>query len=1170
MSKPGGQTGFADRLSMGWLGALLVCTACSSPGKPLLVTMTKSPAPLAQGMRITPQIDRNYAVQARYSPDGHYILVNGLLDASLWDVDKEIIVRTFEVGSGGITAIGWLPNGSSVILASTGGAIDIVRLADGSVQQTLPGSPGDAYAVAVSPDGKRVAAVTESGQLRLWDIASARLLAEQRGHGAPEGELVYTSAGRQLASVGAGEIRLWHADTLAPMGRLPIRLSHVDVSPDGRRIIGDCGDLHVCLWDVVADASGRATVGEPRWRVRAHHGSLAEGLSAKISSVAFSPDGRLAASSAVGHRIRDARDLTAGILWDPDTGQELQRVGDDYFTGFSVDFAPDGETWLIAGTDNRPGHVGLASPLRLVSVASRGEAPETTYLGGHTTPLHTVAWLPDGRSLVLGGVDGTARSFDLELGRLREFRGHGAEVVGVAVDRAGEVLVTAGRDDHLGIWQLDAPRSHRFFGEQRDRITAVAMSADARRVVTAGEHMLAVWDREQQGFHVRAYEHEDCEKAKRSNTQLLIGGVNVECLLEVNSLALDASGRRAIMGSNDGVLRLWDIGAGKAVARETIPGGDVTATAMMTTGQCAASGSGDGVIRLWHVSKGRSLREAHKRAGHRGAVLALAFSASGRWLASGGEDGIARVWDAEKGHETARLTGHLGPITGVAFSPDERLLASVSEDGTARVWNLADGTSATLIASGSDWLLYTDDGYFDASASGGRFVAVAQGTNAFPIEQLAVVTNRPDVILTRLGLGSDSLRRHYASRYQRRRAQLGITGDPGQLGGLPGSLPTARIESLTVEDGWARLTAKLDDRTELARWNVYVNGSALFPDGGKPIRGTSVRLSERFPLTAGANRVEVSAFNGDGFESLRNLRVVHNPGEAAAITLHFIGIGVADYRDDRFDLNFSDDDIRLLAATFDAMQGTAGIDRVVSHTLIDSQVTPDGIAALQSLLAEAAIDDIVVVAVTGHGLWSTGIDAAYYFLTHDARLDDLPGTAASFALIEGLLSDIKPRRKLLLVDTCESGERVARPADEAISVSADRVLEPRTARGFRLETARPARGPAPRELAALNRNRYIYNDLLRRTGAVVFSSSTDQEFSYESKALGQGVFTAKLVEALTTGAADEDSNGLVTMAELKAWLPRAVGEYTRGYQNPTVDRDNLHSGLAFPIVSRQR
>jgi hypothetical protein len=250
-------------------------------------------------------------------------------------------------------------------------------------------------------------------------------------------------------------------------------------------------------------------------------------------------------------------------------------------------------------------------------------------------------------------------------------------------------------------------------------------------------------------------------------------------------------------------------------------------------------------------------------------------------------------------------------------------------------------------------------------------------------------------------------------------------------------------------------------------------------------------------------------------------------------------------------LQFADKDVKDLAAALQQLQGKT-FDEVRTTVLVNEGVTREAIAAAKSAIAAASPDDTLVVFAAGHGVHDRDAAATYYYLTHEAELANLGNTAATFEQIEALLQGVLPRNKLLLLDTCESGE--ADPGAEAALISAA------GARGMisRGVKAKPAAGTAaraaPRDYLR-DRARYIYSDVSRRTGAIVFSSSRGGELSYERADLQNGVFTRKLIDALGAG---REGRSPLPVDELRRRVASEVSEATGGLQNPTVDRDNLY------------
>jgi dipeptidyl aminopeptidase/acylaminoacyl peptidase len=136
-----------------------------------------------------------------------------------------------------------------------------------------------------------------------------------------------------------------------------------------------------------------------------------------IQSVAFSPDGRSVISGS-GWDI-DEKGFSAGKdntirLWDVSTGRERQRfLGHENFV-YGVAFSPDGRWVLSGGGGTIEGHNnwqrGTDMSLRLWDVGSGREVHRFT---GHSAPVKSVAFSPDGKFALSGSEDGTARVWRL-------------------------------------------------------------------------------------------------------------------------------------------------------------------------------------------------------------------------------------------------------------------------------------------------------------------------------------------------------------------------------------------------------------------------------------------------------------------------------------------------------------------------------------------------------------------------------------------------------------------------------------------------------------------------------------------------------------------------------------------------------------------------------------
>ena len=286
---------------------------------------------------------------------------------------------------------------------------------------------------------------------------------------------------------------------------------------------------------------------------------------------------------------------------------------------------------------------------------------------GHTEDVVSIAFSPDGKTLVSASYDYTVRLWDVQTGKHKGTIFERTTHITFSPD--GETLVTAGYT--VGLWDVQTLKlKGRLTGHRSSRVT-VAYSSDGKTIASESGRNVQLWD---------AYTGE------RKNSFTVHDHWVSPMVFSPDSKML-ASG-----GSKDKLVCLWDTQTGEN--RKTFTGHTegVSSVAYSPDGKTIASASYDNTIRLWNLETGE-----HERilTGHSESVYGITFSPDGNTLMSWSSDGTFRAWDPKIG-ELKRTFLHSPNLTHPAISPDGKLLA-VGYDKEIQLWETDTGKLKTTL-----------------------------------------------------------------------------------------------------------------------------------------------------------------------------------------------------------------------------------------------------------------------------------------------------------------------------------------------------------------------------------------------------------------------------------------------------------------------------------------
>jgi WD40 repeat protein len=575
-----------------------------------------------------------------------------------------------------------------------GEAVDALQRSLQSMRlvQSWEAHASDVFSIAISPDGKKLASISNDGTAKVWDSATGRLL-----------------------------------QTFPTWNGIISGIS-IAFTPDGRYLLAPATQDSLKLWDI---STGKLA--------QSYFGAFLDGI---VNSVAISQDGELVAAGG---------QLLARVqIWDAATGKPVKfMVGSGTGTGNLV-FARAKPLILSAsGSDGKPS-VWELGPRGYVGCAVCGDVPASMYnsialspdetifaLGGpdgtvtlfassnaqrlltlfgpSSSQIEALAFSRDGQMLASASNDGTTTIWEVPSGRKRvTLAGHTGGVLGAVFSPDGDRVYTASRDGTVKTWDISLTPGSTWLNIRHEAsVFSAAYSPDGSRLATwSGDGTARVWDASD-GKELLRLPHESSESS--GNAVFSPDGSRLAVVSGASTLIYDAKtgkmirrmaplpgaaalalfspdGNRLAACTRDGIVKISDSETGRnSVVFAGVFGGFISGMAFSPDGERIATATTRGTF-VWDVATGEKSLSLENEAAATG--NGVAFSPDGRLLAGTGGDSRVRIWDAETGEQLDILAGFTAPTIGVAFSPDGGTLAASSTDRTVNVWRVPEAGEA--------------------------------------------------------------------------------------------------------------------------------------------------------------------------------------------------------------------------------------------------------------------------------------------------------------------------------------------------------------------------------------------------------------------------------------------------------------------------------------------
>jgi WD40 repeat protein len=556
----------------------------------------------------------------------------------------------------------------------TGARVDVWNARSGVRSITLdnPGARGPDVDIAVSADGRWLAAAGQGPHVQIWDTGDWTRVVQLPAADVPS--IAFDPARARIATVSrSGVAAIWDVAgghrlvTLQDAGE---PMDHVAYSPDGAWIANASRDGIVRVWD--------AETGVLAAMLRDHHGKvlwvefdststwIASGGADGVVTVSDRATGTRVATFERAHRetkmVRFAPDAHELIAASVDGIAHVWPVHDSYrrFSspprgkGCGTDVVPREDARFLAVSCETGAQIWDTANDRLLA-----ELPGPHPLPPIPDPYPAVTSVGDRAALALGNA---VTVFALPGGAPVRTIEHPDLVRTLAFAPAGRDLLTASADGTLFV--VRDGQAAMALSASGGAVTAVAFTPDGHAIAArASDHRIRVHD-----------------LARGEVVYELDGSLHPA---EVRALRVSPDGRRLVAMAMDAttvVPVLWDLPNRRRIATLSA-GKEVVLAARFVDNHRIVTASRDGAARLWDAATGQLQRAF---LGSSVALFDAAVDPDATILTTAAGDGAIRFWDIASGRLMWVLRAHRSFVNGVHYGGAH--LVSRGYDGDIARW----------------------------------------------------------------------------------------------------------------------------------------------------------------------------------------------------------------------------------------------------------------------------------------------------------------------------------------------------------------------------------------------------------------------------------------------------------------------------------------------------
>ncbi|KAJ3304261.1 hypothetical protein HDV03_002998 [Kappamyces sp. JEL0829] len=378
-------------------------------------------------------------------------------------------------------------------------------------------------------------------------------------------------------------------------------------------------------------------------------------------------DNEAAEELAVGEHGDEQFEMDEDVADGEQTGDQLE-FNDDSIQGFfehrepvfSVAFSPANPLVAVSGGGDDKSYLW-----------SLETGDKIADLGVHSDSCSAVSFSSDGRYIASGGLDGKLHLFDFDgqsVSPVGTLEGP-SEISWIQWHPRGNVVLAAGEDGTLWMWQVPSLTCMNVFTGHADSVTCGQWTPDGKHIVSgSADGSIIVWD-PKTGAALQKWSQNDGRFHQAA----------------VTALSVNKDNSVLVSGDQTGQTLLLQLSSSKILGSLQSHGDSVETIQFCNTLPYVATGGVDGKIHVWDIHA-NLLRFT---CSHEDAVTRVRWSPASAHIVSSSVDGTLKVWDGRTGELVRTLHGHQNGILDFDIRADGSIALTGSDDGVALCFPIA-------------------------------------------------------------------------------------------------------------------------------------------------------------------------------------------------------------------------------------------------------------------------------------------------------------------------------------------------------------------------------------------------------------------------------------------------------------------------------------------------